>query len=175
MILIWIFAAPDQMRLESAFREWGMFVVLGGIVTWSWVMLRAGRRRTSWKTAWISCIIALAFFMGDIYQRVGNTYLSREFAEKVAHTVPDNGRLGTLDDHEALLFHLGRPVEYIKIENANNFLENANHYLIVDKESKLEQIDEKLRRIIVSGYPHRNRTSAYLLQGRQLPDNTRLK
>jgi 4-amino-4-deoxy-L-arabinose transferase-like glycosyltransferase len=73
LILIWIFAAPDQMRLEGAFREWGMLAILVGIVTGSWVMLRAGRRRTAWKTAWISCIIALAFFMGDIYTRAGNT------------------------------------------------------------------------------------------------------
>ena len=175
IILIWIFAAPAQMRLESAFREWGMLAILVGIVTWSWVMLRTGRRRTAWKTAWISCIIALAFFTGDIYARAGNTLLSRKFAEKVAQTVPDNARLGTLDDHAALLFHLGRPVEYIEIENANKFLENNNHYLIVDKESNLEQIDEKLRRIIVSGYPYRNRQSAYLLQGRQLQDNSRLK
>ena len=64
IILIWIFAAPAQMRLESAFREWGMFAILVGIVTWSWVMLRAGRRRTAWKIAWISCIIALAFIYG---------------------------------------------------------------------------------------------------------------
>lgn len=172
IILIWIFAAPAQMRHESAFREWGMFAVLVAIVTWSWVMLRAGRRRASWKTAWISCIIALAFFVGDIYQRAGNTYLSRKFAEKVAHTVPDNTRLGTLDDHHALLFHLGRPVEYIEIANANKFLENPNHYLIVERESKLEQIDEKRRRIIVSGYPYRNRQSAYLLQGRPLQDDS---
>jgi len=163
------------MRLEGAFREWGMLAILVGIVTWSWVMLRAGRRRTSWITAWISCIIALAFFVGDIYQRAGNIYLSRKFAEKVAHTVPDNTRLGTLDDHNALLFHLGWPVEYIEIANANKFLENPNHYLIVERESKLEQIDEKLRRIIVSGYPYRNRQSAYLLQGRPLQDNSRLE
>jgi hypothetical protein len=138
-------------------------------------MLRAGRRRTAWKTAWISCVIALAFITGDIYARAGNTYLSRAFAEKVAQTMPDNARLGTLDDHEALLFHLGRPVEYIEVADANKFLENPNHYLIVERESKLEQIDEKLRRIIVSGYPYRNRQSAYLLQGRQLQDNSRLK
>ncbi|MCP4622870.1 MAG: hypothetical protein GY850_05000 [bacterium] len=168
IILIWIFVAPDQMRLESALREWGMFAVLAAIVTWSWMMLRAGRLRTSWKTAWISCIIALAFFLGDIYQRAGNTYLSREFAEKVAATVPDNTRLGTLDDHHALLFHLGRPVEYIEITKANKFLENPNHYLIVHKEPFFQQIDEKLRRIIVSGYPYRNRQSAYLLQGRRI-------
>jgi 4-amino-4-deoxy-L-arabinose transferase-like glycosyltransferase len=175
IILIWIFAAPDQMRHESAFREWGMFAVLIAIVTLSWVMLRASRRGASWKTAWISCIIALAFFVGDIYQRVGNTYLSRDFAEKVAHTVPENTRLGTLDDHHALLFHLGRPVEYIEIANANKFLENPNHYLIVERESNLEQIDEKLRRIIVSGYPYRNRQSAFLLQGRPLQDNSRIE
>ena len=36
-------------------------------------------------------------------------------------------------------------------------------------------IDEKLRRIIVSGYPYRNRRSAYLLQGGPLQDNSRLK
>jgi len=167
MILIWIFAAPDQMRLEGAFREWGMFVILGGIVTGSWVMLRAGRRRTSWKMAWISCIIALAFFMGDIYQCAGNTLISRAFAEKVAQAVPDNGRIGTLDKHAALLFHLGRPVEYLEIADANKFLENLNHYLIVDKESKLEQIDEKFRRTIVLEYPYRHRRTAYLLQGRQ--------
>ena len=89
--------------------------------------------------------------------------------------MPDNARLGTLDDHAALLFHLGRPVEYIEIANANKFLENTNHYLIVEREPKLQQIDEKLRRIIVSGYPYRNRQSAYLLQGRQLQDNSRLK
>ena len=175
MILIWIFAAPDQMRLESAFREWGMLAILVAIVTGSWVMLRAGRRRTAWKTAWISCVIALAFFIGDIYARAGNTLLSREFAEKVAQTVPDNVTIGTLDDHAALLFHLGRSVEDIDIENANSFLENPNHYLIVERESKLEQIDEKLRRIMVSGYPYRNRQSAYLLQGRPLQDNSRLK
>ena len=167
IILIWIFAAPAQMRLESAFREWGMLAILVGIVTWSWVMLRTGRRSTAWKTAWISCIIALAFVTGDIYARAGNTLLSREFAEKVAQTVPGNARLGTLDDHAALLFHLGRPVEYIEVADANKFLENPNHYLIVERESKLEQIDEKLRRIIVYGYPYRNRQSAYLLQGRQ--------
>jgi hypothetical protein len=175
MILIWIFAAPDQMRLEGAFREWGMFVILGGIVTWSMVMLRAGRRRTSWKTAWISCIIALAFFVGDIYQRAGNTLISRTFAEKVAQAVPDNGRIGTLDDHAALLFHLGRPAEYLQIANANKFLENANHYLIVHKQSDLEQIDEKLRRTIVLEYPYRHRRTAYLLQGKHLQDNSRLK
>ena len=84
IILIWIFATPSQMLLEGALREWGMFAILGGIVTWSWVMLRAGRRRTSWKIAWISCIIALTFISGDIYARAGNTLLSREFAEKVA-------------------------------------------------------------------------------------------
>ena len=105
----------------------------------------------------------------------GNTLLSRKFAEKVAQTVPDNSRLGSLDDHGALLFHLGRRVEYLEVTNANKFLENANHYLIVHKESDLQQIDEKLRRIIVSGYPYRNLKSAYLLQGRQLPDNSRLK
>jgi hypothetical protein len=175
VLLIWIFAAPDQMRLEGSFREWGMLAILVVIVTGSWLMLRAGRRRTAWKTAWISCIIALAFFVGDIYQRAGNTYLSREFAEKVAQAVPGNIRIGTLDNHEALLFHLGRPVEYVDIENANQYLENPNHYLIVPKEPYLQQIDKKLRRIIVSGYPYRNRQSAYLLQGRQLQDDSRLK
>ena len=175
MILIWIFAAPAQMRLEGALRDWGMFVVLGSIVTGSWIMLRAGRRRTSWRVAWISCIIALAFFMGDIYQRAGNTLISRKFAEKVAQAVPDNGRLGTLDDHAALLFHLGRPAEYVDIADANNFLENPNHYLIVDKESKLEQIDEKRRRIILSEHRYRHRRTAYLLQGLQSQENSRLK
>jgi len=175
IILVWIIAAPDQMRLESAFREWGMFAVLAAIVTWSWRMFRAGRRGASWKTAWISCIIALAFFVGDIYQRAGNTYLSREFAEKVAQMVPDNARLGSLDDHHALLFHLGRPVEYIQVADANKFLENPNHYLIVHKGPFLKKIDKKLRRIIVSGYPYRNRASAYLLQGRQLQDNSRIE
>ena len=165
LILTWIYAAPDKMRLEGALREWGMFVVLVSIVVWSWMRLRAGRRRSSWKIAWISCVIALTFFVGDIYQRAGNTLLSREFAEKVAHTVPANGRLGTLDDHEALLFHLGRPVERIEVANADKFLEDPNHYLIVPSEPFLLQIDEKLRRIIVSGYPYRNRQSAYLLQG----------
>jgi hypothetical protein len=96
-----------------------MLAVLVAIVTWSWVMLRAGRRRTAWKIAWISCIIALAFFMGDIYQRAGNILISRKFAEKVAPAVPDNARLGTLDEHAALLFHLGRPVEYVEIADAN--------------------------------------------------------
>jgi len=175
IILIWIFAAPDQMRLEGAFREWGMLAVLVATVTWSWVVLRAGRRRASWKIAWISCIIALAFFVGDIYQRAGNTLLSRAFAEKVAQAVPANARIGTLDDHPALLFHLGRPVEKIELADANHFLENANHYLIVPEESYLQQIDVNLRRIIVSGYPYRNRQSAYLLQGAQLQDNPRLK
>ena len=66
-------------------------------------------------------------------------------------------------------------MEYIEIENANIFLENPNHYLIVERESKLEQIDEKLRRIIVSEYPYRHRQSAYLLHGRQLQDNSGLK
>jgi hypothetical protein len=165
IILIWIYAAPDKMRLESALREWGMFVVLGSIVAWSWILLRDGRRRTSWMIAWISCVMALTFLVGDIYQRAGNTWLSREFAEKVAQTVPANGRLGTLDDHEALLFHLGRPVELIEVENANKFLQDPNHYLIVPEESFLLQIDKKLRRIIVSGYAYRNRQSAYLLQG----------
>jgi len=175
LILIWIFAAPDRMRLESALREWGMVVLLGGIVTWCWVMWRADRRRTSWRIAWISCIIGLTFFVGDIYQRAGNTLLSREFAEKVAQVVPDNGRLGTLDNHEALLFHLGRSAEYIKVADANKFLENDNHYLIVPKESYLQQIDKKHRRIIVSGYPYRNRQSAYLLQGIQFEDKSKLK
>jgi hypothetical protein len=127
IILIRIFAAPDQMRLESVFREWGMLAILVGIVTGSWVMLRTGRRRTAWKTAWISCIIALTFFVGDIYQRAGNTLLSREFAEKVAQAVPDNMRIGTLDNHEALLFHLGRPVEYVEIATASKYLENGDH------------------------------------------------
>ena len=91
----------------------------GGHRDLSWVMLRAGRRRTAWKIAWIGCIIALAFFMGDIYQRAGNTLISRKFAEKVAQAVPDNARLGTLDEHAALLFHLGRHVEYVEIADAN--------------------------------------------------------
>jgi hypothetical protein len=152
-----------------------MLAVLVAIMTWSWVMLRAGRRRTSWKAAWIGCVIALAFFVGDIYQRAGNTLLSRAFAEKVAQAVPDNARIGTRDDHAALLFHLGRPVEYLQVAKANQFLENANHYLIVHKESDLEQIDEKLRRAIILEYPYRHRRPAYLLQGRQLRDNSRLK
>ena len=118
---------------------------------------------------------ASIFFVGDVYQRAGNTVLSRAFAEKVAQTVPDNGCLDTLDAHEALLFHLGRPVEYIEVADANKFLQNPNHYLIVTKESYLQQIDKKLRRIIVSGYPYRNRQSAYLLQGSQLEDKSRLK
>ena len=113
--------------------------------------------------------------MGDIYQRAGNASISRTFAEKVAQAVPDNARLGTLDDHAALLFHLGRPVEYVESANANNFLENSNHYLIVDKESKLQQIDEKFRRAIVLEYPYRHRRTAYLLQGGQLQYNSRLK
>ena len=138
-------------------------------------MLRAGRRRTAWKTAWISCIIALAFFMGNIYARAGNTKISRKFAEKVAQAVPDNARLGTLDDHAALLFHLGRPVEYVEIADANKFLDNLNNYLIVDKESKLEQIDVNLRRIIIAGISYRHRYTAYLLQGGQLQDSSRLK
>jgi 4-amino-4-deoxy-L-arabinose transferase-like glycosyltransferase len=175
LILIWIYAAPDQMRLESAFREWGMFVVLASIVTWSWILLRADRRRTSWKIAWTSCVIALTFIVGDIYQRAGNTTLSREFAEKVARTVPDNGRLGAHDVHEALRFHLARPVEPVEVANANKFLENPNHYLIVPDESSLRQIDEKLRRVIVSGYTYRNGQSAYLLQGSQIEDKSRLK
>jgi hypothetical protein len=69
---------------------------------------------------------------------------------------------------------LGRPVEYIEVANANKFLENSHHDLIVDKESDLQQIDEKLRRIIVSD-PYRHRRTAYLLKGRQLQDNSRLK
>jgi hypothetical protein len=143
-----------------------MLAVLAAVVTWSWVMLRAGRRRTSWNIAWIACVIALAFFMGDIYQRAGNTLISREFAEKVARAVPANARLGTLDDHAALLFHLGRAVEYLQVADANHFLENPNHYLIVRKESDLEQIDERLRRNIVLQYPYRHRRPAYLLKGR---------
>jgi 4-amino-4-deoxy-L-arabinose transferase-like glycosyltransferase len=166
ILLIWIFVAPDQMRLESSFREWGMLAILFAIVTLSWLMLRAGRQKTSWKTAWISCIIALSFFMGDIYPRAGNTLSARKFAEKVAHAVPDNARLGTLDDHAALLFHLGRPVEYIEVANANIFLENPRHYLIVHKESDLQQIDEKLKRNIVFESPYRRKRTAYLLQGR---------
>jgi len=165
ILLAWIFAAPDQMRLEGAFRDWGMLAILTGVVAWSWVLLRAGRRRTSWKIAWISCVIALAFFMGDIYQRAGNALTSRTFAEKVAQIVPANARLGTLDDHAGLLFHLGRPVEYVEEANANNFLENSNCYLIVDKESKLQPIIEKSRRIIFSYNPYRHRRTAYLLQG----------
>ena len=175
MILIWIFAAPAQMRLEGAFREWGMLAVLVGIVTCSWLMWRTGRRRTSWKIAWISCIIALVFIMGDIYARAGNTLLSREFAEKVAQAVPDNARLGTLDDHAALLFHLGRHVEYVQVANAKSFLENSNRYLIVDKESDLQQIDEKLRQAIVLEHPYRHRRTAYLLQGGQLQYTSSLK
>jgi len=175
LILIWIVAAPDQMRLEGALREWGMFAILAGIVVWSWTMLRSGRLRTFWKIAWISCIIALAFFVGDIYSRAGNTLTSRKFAEKVANIVPENARLGTLDKHAALLFHLGRPAEYLEVADANSFLENSNHYLIVDKESNLQQIDEKLRRVIFSYNPYRHRRTAYLLQGRRLQDDSRLK
>ena len=93
----------------------------------------------------------------------------------MAQVVPDNGLLGTLDNHEALLFHLGRSVEFIKVAEANKFLENDNHYLIVPKESYLQQIDKKHRRIIVSGYPYRNRQSAYLLQGIQFEDKSKLK
>ena len=78
-----------------------------------------------------------------------------------------NGRIGTLDKHAALLFHLGRPVVYLQVANANNFLENANHYLIFHRQSDLEQIDEKFRRTIVLEYPYRHRRTAYLLQGRQ--------
>lgn len=114
---------------------------------------------------------SLAFFMGDIYQRAGNTLFSRTFAERVARAVPDNAQIGTLDDHAALLFHLGRPVEYLKVADANHFLEKPNHYLIVDKESDLEQIDEKLRRAIVLKYPYRHRHTAYLLHGGQEPKN----
>jgi hypothetical protein len=93
--------------------------------------------------------------------------ISRTFAEKVTQAVPDNARLGTLDEHAALLFHLGRPVEYVEIADANKFLENANHYLIVHKQSDLEQIDEKFKRTIVLEYPYRHRRTAYLLQGAQ--------
>ena len=168
-------AANANAGFLSALILMGMFVVLSSIVTWSWIMLRTGRRRISWKIAWISCIIVLAFFMGDIYQRAGNTLISRKFAEKVAQAVPDNGRLGTLDDHAALLFHLGRRVEYVEIADANKFLENPNHYLIVHKESDLQKIDERHRRLIISGYPYRYRHLAYLLQGKQLQDNSRLK
>jgi len=175
IILIWIFAAPAQMRLEGVFREWGMLVVLGGTVTWSWMMLRGGRRKTSWKIAWISCIVALAFFVGDIYQRAGDSLSSRKFAERVADAVPDNVRIGTLDEHAALLFHLGRPVEYLEVADANRFLENSNNYLIVHKESALQHIDEKLRRIVLTEYPYRHRRTAYLLQGRPTQDNSRLK
>ena len=64
---------------------------------------------------------------------------------------------------------------YLEVADANKFLENADHYLIVERESKIEQIDEKFRRIIASGYPYRNRQSAYLLQGRQLQDNFMLR
>lgn len=96
-----------------------------------------------------------------------NTLISRTFAEKVAQAVSDNARLGTLDDHAALLFHLWRHVEYVEIADANKFFENLNQYLIVDKESKLEQIDVNSSRIIISGYPYRHRYKAYLLQGAQ--------
>ena len=113
--------------------------------------------------------------MGDIYQRAGNTLISRTFAEKVVQAVPDNARLGTLDEHAALLFHLGRHVEYVEIADANKFLENANHYLIVHKQSDLEQIDEKFRRVIFSYNPYRQRRTAYLLQGGQLSRNSRPK
>jgi hypothetical protein len=101
--------------------------------------------------------------------------ISRKFAEKVAQTVPANARLGTLDKHAALLFHLGRPVEYVEPADANNFLENSNRYLIVHKEYLLQKIDEKHRLIIISGYPYRHRHPAYLLQGGQLQDSSRLK
>jgi hypothetical protein len=168
IILIWIFVAPDHMRLGGELREWGMLVILVGLVTWSGIMLRSGQRRTSWRIAWISCILALTFIVGDIYQRAGNTLLSRQFAEKVAQTVPENALLGSLDDHHALLFHLGRPFEYIEVASANKFLDNDNHYLIVTKESLLQQIDKKRRLIIVSGYPYRNRQKAYLLHGKKL-------
>jgi hypothetical protein len=97
--------------------------------------------------------VVVAFFMGDIYQRAGNTLISRTFAEKVIQTAPHNECIGTLDYHAALLFHLRRPAQYIEVANANNFLENQNHYLIVDREFRLEQIVENLRRIIVSAYP----------------------
>jgi len=152
-----------------------MLIVLVAVVTWSWMMLRTGRRKTSWEIAWISCIIALAFFTGGPYVRAGNTLISKKFAEKVAQTVPDDGRLGTLDKHAALLFHLGRSVEYVEPADANNFLEDSNHYLIVHKEYLLQKIGEKHKRIIISGYPYRHRHPAYLLQGRKRWDNSRLK
>jgi len=123
----------------------------------------------------INIFSSLAFFMGDIYQRAGNASISQAFAEKVALAVPDNARLGTLDDHAALLFHLGRPVEYVELSNANHFLQNSNHYLIVGKDSKLQQIDEKFRRVIFSYNPYRHRRTAYLLQGGQLSRNSRPK
>ena len=147
VILIWTFLAPDHIRLEGEVREWAMFAILTGIVIWSWIMLREGRRRASWKIAWISCIIALTFFVGDMYQRAGNSLLSRKFAEKVAQTVPADARLGSLDDHGALLFHLGRPVEYLEVAEAHKFLQHPNHYLIVHKDSFLQQIDVRLRRV----------------------------
>jgi len=155
------------MRFGGALSEWGMFATLSAIVAWSWTMLRAGRRKNAWKTAWISCIIALAFFTGDIYTRAGNTLISRMFAEKVAQTVPANARLGSLDKHAAFLFHLGRPAEYVEPADADNFLENSNHYLIVHKEYLLQMNDDKHKLIIITGYPYRHRHPAYLLQGRQ--------
>lgn len=166
ILLIWIIVAPFQWGLESTLREWLMVAVLIGIVSWAWMLLRAGRRSTAWIAAWVSCVIALGFFVSDPYQRAGNITLNaREFAEKVAQTVPENSCLGTLDDHAALLFHLGRSVEYLALADAKTFLENSDCYLIVHKESDLLKIDKKVRSKIVFKSPYRHRRTAYLLRG----------
>jgi hypothetical protein len=66
-------------------------------------------------------------------------------------------------------------VEYLQVADANHFLENPNHYLIVRKKSDLQQIDEKLRRNIVLQLSYRHRHTAYLLHGGQEQRNSRLK
>lgn len=142
-----------------------MMVLLTGMVTCSWMMLRAGRKGPAWKTAWISCIIALAFFVGDVYSRAGNTMISRKFAEKVAQIVPEKAQIGTTDKHAALLFHLGRPVEFVEVANADKFLQDADHYLIVGKKSDLQKIDEKSRHVVLTYSPYRHRRPGYLLHG----------
>ena len=164
IIVAWVFLAPDHLRLESVVREWAAFAVLAGMVAWSWILLRAGRRRTAWRISWVSCIVGLAFFLGDIYQRAGDLRSPRKFAENVAKVVPSQARLGTLYGHAAQVFYVGRPIERHNVSSAQDFLESPDHYLIVVDDDFL-RIDEKHRQVVLSQSPYRQYDTAYLLRG----------
>jgi 4-amino-4-deoxy-L-arabinose transferase-like glycosyltransferase len=172
IIVAWVFMAPDHLRLESVVREWAAFAVLAGMAAWSWILLRAGRRSTAWRISWVSCIVALAFFLGDIYQRAGDLRSPRKFAENVAKVVPSQTRLGSLSSHAALLFYVGRPMEFLDVSSVKGFLASPNHYLIVVDDDFL-RIDEKRRQIVLSQSPYRQYDKAYLLRGGPSERDTR--